>query len=98
MEWDKRYGKLERDCSTGTDWFRYCQQIGIPKIIPFARELKLFGEEFYQEDGARTLIEIGSRPRSMVFEIAIGSVIVAVAMAYESDIKLRYHSIWIKWQ
>lgn len=52
-KWDKKHGKLERGSGTGIDWWRYCRQVVIPKLIPFVRECeKTRPGIIVQEDGA----------------------------------------------
>ncbi len=54
-EWKftKKTGKLVRDGQGGVDWYRYQQEVLIPKHIPFALECKQDRPEtIIQEDGA----------------------------------------------
>jgi len=53
-KWDKDHGKLIREGKAGgIDWFRYCQQVVAPKIIPFVKELEATRPGILvQEDGA----------------------------------------------
>jgi transposase len=54
-KWDKKHGLLVRDSTGGIDWFRYCQEIVIPKIIPFTKKLEAYQPKpriLVQEDGA----------------------------------------------
>jgi transposase len=52
-KWNKNHGKLVREGSGGIDWFLYCQQIVVPKLIPFAKELEEIRPGILiQEDGA----------------------------------------------
>lgn len=38
-KWTRETGKLSRGKGSGIDWWRYQQQIIIPKLIPFAKEI-----------------------------------------------------------
>jgi hypothetical protein len=52
-KWDENHGKLTRNSKGGIDWFLYCQQIVVPKLIPFAKELEAIRPGvLVQEDGA----------------------------------------------
>ena len=52
-KWNKNHGLLVRDSTGGIDQFRYCQEIIIPKIIPFAKKLEAHRPGILvQEDGA----------------------------------------------
>lgn len=51
--WTKENGKLTRRKGTGVDWWRYQNQVLIPKLIPFAKECQLdYPDTIVQEDNA----------------------------------------------
>ena len=49
-KWTVKTGKLTRRVGTGIDWWRYQQEVILPKIIPFAKELG--PDALVQEDNA----------------------------------------------
>ena len=58
-KWDKSHGKLIRREGSGIDWWRYCSQIIIPKLIPFAKECESERPGIIiQEDGASAHISV----------------------------------------
>jgi transposase len=52
-KWTMRQGRLTRSSNGGIDWFRYCLELVVPKLIPFAKETEaLRPGMIIQEDGA----------------------------------------------
>jgi transposase len=52
-KWDEKHGKLVRGGNGGIDWWRYCSQVVVPKLIPFWKECeKSLPGMLVQEDGA----------------------------------------------
>lgn len=49
-KWTKKTGKLARGSKGGIDWYRYQQEVLIPKLLPFAKECG--PEALVQEDRA----------------------------------------------